>query len=233
MIELTTKEELLSVLNSFSRKTAMMAGAYMDEHDEKIVFKKDSFKRSVLGVVNICKADEEWPHHEGVKLLPILQIRVIDLPFVSKELEGVTYITIFGHPHKLDLSQSEACCVLRVYYDEDLVFLEEPSDLEKQHHVRHRGDFIEFIVSEDYPHDYDLPGSITSAMEKHDLSVMCHYQYHGKFFGWPYWKQEVYMYNSFSFVFQFDGRCYGDHGCFYVFRNLETTQWRVLFQAED
>jgi hypothetical protein len=53
----------------------------MDEYDKKAAFGKVGFKRSIMGVVNICKSGEGWPNHDGVKLLPLLQICIADLPF--------------------------------------------------------------------------------------------------------------------------------------------------------
>lgn len=71
---------------------------------------------SCFGAVTHQGADEIWPEWQGKKLCPLLQLNLVDLPFLPRLLQDVGFLTLFVHPeHYPEDSPNGTTWLLRTY----------------------------------------------------------------------------------------------------------------------
>jgi hypothetical protein len=63
---------------------------------------------SWFGGVNMAAAGESWPTNEGRPMMPLIQIRVDELPYIPPPLSSVALVTVFIGPDELPASQRTA-----------------------------------------------------------------------------------------------------------------------------
>jgi hypothetical protein len=55
----------------------------------------DSSQDSWFGRVALAGPDEEWPYHQTRPMLPLCQLNLTEMPFVSPSLRDLSLITVF------------------------------------------------------------------------------------------------------------------------------------------
>ena len=190
------------------------------------VSRKDGFKKSILGNINICTKDEAWPEHDGVVLNPVLQLSIQDLPYIPTELHGTKYICIFKHPEDPDV------LVIRSYNTDNVNFIEAPHSIQQDALPT----VIEFQKMNDYPCDYSYIHIEKYLAENYERCEHDSYELQDgewlagrcKILGWPVWIQDPVFPSNSEFILQIDSYDLwddGDTSTLYVFRDLATKEF--------
>ncbi|MCC8467804.1 MAG: hypothetical protein LN589_03820, partial [Rickettsia endosymbiont of Eriopis connexa] len=119
------------------------------------------FKKPLIGDVNICIENEKWPKaDDGTLLLPVIQIKIFDLPFIPKYLVNIKYIVIFIYPEDMEKVHGDknGLCII-VYNDENLKLLRKPKIIKSNPRL------IKFNNIIDFPSYDDLPQKILEYKE--------------------------------------------------------------------
>lgn len=194
------------------------------------------FKKSLLGKVNICKHDEEWPVHNGISLLPLIQINVSELPFIPDSFKHLKYLAIFiVNEEAIDYyGNNDTNLLVRTYIDEDINYLPTPAEISINPRI------ISYETQLDFPTYEDLAGGIKENLKsyKDPFGEETTYEsiVNDKLLGWPFWCQssELESFKDAEFILQIsdhdDEWLVGDCSTLYVFRCLKTNKYFSTIQ---
>ncbi|WP_342267390.1 hypothetical protein [Candidatus Tisiphia endosymbiont of Empis tessellata] len=193
---------------------------------------KELFKSSIIGDINICTKGEGWPtDNNSTLLVPVIQIRILDLPFIPKSVEDVKYIAVFIYPEDgISYDDSSTLCI-RVYKDEDLELLIKPKEINASPRLAKFSKIIDFPQREDMPQEVekyldDLYPNIEQIPYQCEVS--------DKLFGWPAWCQVSELSECDELIIQltdYDNKWInGDCPTIYIFCNIKTGKFHGIMQ---
>ncbi|WP_425618488.1 toxin-antitoxin system YwqK family antitoxin [Anatilimnocola sp. NA78] len=191
-------EQFRPQLKAVERKLALPSSCLT--RDESCPF-RDEFGASYFSYVNLVGAEEDWPTHEGVPLIPLVQIDCRAIPRLPHFLTGVAYLTMFARSDPQEFSD----LVIRTYRTGETLrhILPPPGAIVEQPH------FMKILPAEaTYPHDNDLPRGLRALLEDEqpDSPILKETsgRFSSRFGGWPAWLQESGVYSYGEFVLQLD-----------------------------
>ncbi|MCC8371737.1 MAG: hypothetical protein LN568_03150 [Rickettsia endosymbiont of Pseudomimeciton antennatum] len=204
----------------------------IDKFEVSIAQFEKLFKSSIIGDVNICTKGEGWPTaNNSTLLVPVIQIRISDLPFVPKSVEDIKYITIFIYPEDgISYYDSSTLCI-RVYKDEALELLKKPEEINASPRL------VKFSKIIDFPSREDMPQELEKYLDDlypniEQMPYQC--EVSDKLFGWPFWCQDSELSECDELIIQLtdydDEWVNGDCPTIYIFRNIKTGKFYGTMQ---
>jgi hypothetical protein len=220
---------LEKALLPFRKLTAEQAGKQLVSAERSLmqrplvpVAKKASLPRdrltSLLRLVTHAPRGESWPEVGGRHLVPLLQVRVDELPVSPPALKGIAFFSVFA-PHEYPYALVvQVAATLR-----DLVPLVVPENI-----LLLKPAVIGWKQgSAEYPNSNDLPPGLRAyAEDKAPRSPLLRKQgrFETRVGGWPCWLQSTAMRGFGDFIAQIDHRDFDDWDAFacttqfYLFR---------------
>ena len=184
---------------------------------------------SAYGLVTHLGKDDSWPVMGEHPMVPLIQIRVDEIPAPPPVISDLAYIAVFG-PHEFPMDTGEDELKILSYRSlDDLVPVEMPNDDFPVRQSRIDWTECEF----DYPNRNDLPEEIVDYLDDElDDSELFEQtaDMKTKIGGWPAWSQFSTIYKADDFAFQIDSIYLVDwevpgNALFYCFRKNGTMEW--------
>lgn len=198
---------------------------------------------SCFGEVTHRKPGEDWPEWQGKELCPLLQLNLLDLPYLPRRLQDVAFLTLFVHPeHYPEDSPNGTTWLLRAYDSVDGLVPLTPPTLDWS--VKRQALDVARLV-EDYPSFEDLGEDLPD-----QLWDSFHHQYSTrdgiKVGGWPRLLQGTLPWGAHrphpagpEYAIQVDSMVelnwsWGDVGCAYIARGTTAghkNDWFIDWQC--
>lgn len=201
---------------------------------------------SWIGKVDLFNEDESVPlDDEGAQMIPLMQLNLENLSFVSESLKEIKLLTIFVSQNlPCDITPNGSNWVVREY-----------RDLSKLQKKEFSNPFVQLkpfplkpkVVPEDFPvwdDSYSFPENIADEILRlEDEEIIENYfdtfdiQYEHKLGGYPtYCQSGIYFGEGFEFVLQIMsdekvGFSIGDAGILFLAKNNETGEWRLYWDC--
>ncbi len=183
-----------------------------------------SRRGSFWSYVNVLGAGEEWPHHRGAPLAPILQIDCSDAALRGHSLGELSYVTVFAASGDVLRALGEDIVVRAYAAGAPVVQVEPP------HALLDAPARLAPLRVVSYPDRNDLPPGLVVFLERTGLGEEILEQptaLRSRLGGWPGWLQSTRIADFDTFAFQVDsldvaGWSCGDSTMHYFFRSGET-----------
>jgi hypothetical protein len=188
---------------------------------------RDETGACYFNYANLGRVDEDWPSHEGVPLVPLVQLDCRGLAPLPHFLEGTEFLTMFARPDP----QCREDVVIRTYGPgEPLRPLTPPPTA-----ILQQPAFIAISPAEaSYPDHNDLPPGLKALLEDEwpdsPLIQPQSNRFDSRIGGWPGWLQESGVYTYGELMLQLDRLDVptlrgGDSAVHYFFRDEAVWTW--------